>query len=86
MRITIAMFFLIALLFAAMVFSLVVGKYDITAFDALRVFVTRLFDISLANPLPRMHEVIVWDIRAPRLGVAVLSGVATLALMQGGVL
>lgn len=76
MRLSIAMFLLLITLLVAMVFSLVVGKYEITAFDALRVFLTRLFNIPFGNPIPRMHEVIVWDIRAPRLCVAVLSGVA----------
>lgn len=76
-RTAVAFSFLAVLLFGVMVLALVAGKYDITPVETLRVLFNQIFGIDRAGqPIPRMHEVIVWNIRAPRLLIAIVSGVA----------
>ncbi len=65
-------------LLCALGLGLVAGEYRLTAAQAFDVLFLKLFGTTLLTdaPLPKMHEVIVWNIRAPRLLVAALSGVA----------
>lgn len=61
--------------------ALVAGEYDIGALEALNVIGFKLFGLTLPGlgEIPKIHEVIVWKVRAPRLVVAVMSGVALAA-------
>lgn len=69
---------LLAISFIGSLFiALVAGKYAISPTEAVHVLLVKLQNIDVGEAgIPRMHEVIVWNIRAPRLLVAIFSGIA----------
>ena len=67
---------LCAALLSGFVLSLGAGSYDIRFADTAAVLLSKL---GLAGPADRMHELIVWDIRMPRLLLACVTGMAMAA-------
>lgn len=78
MRTILALTILCLALPAAAGVALVAGEYDISSGQAFNVLWFKLTGSSLPGmgEIPKIHEIIVWKVRAPRLVVAVMSGVA----------
>jgi len=66
---------LIALLFSIAI-ALTIGVYEISAFDVYNVIGTHLNPYGNVENLDRLHDVIVWNIRFPRILVSVAVGIA----------
>ena len=75
-RIFVLLFLLLLLLLAAAA-SAVVGAYDVRVTDALRILASHLNPFSAAaGGFGRLQETVVWDLRVPRILLAVLVGMA----------
>lgn len=70
--------FLLVLLSALGLLALLSGDYELSARQAFEVIRLKLFGTS-SVPLTRMHEIIVWRIRLPRIFLAALTGMALAA-------
>lgn len=65
---------LVILVLGAMV-ALTAGSYDITVGNTLRILQANIFG-STAADVEKLHEVIIWKIRSPRVILAAITGVA----------
>ncbi len=63
----IGFFSLVALLFALIVFSIMVGSYDISALEVIKI---------LFGMMDGPAKIVVWDVRLPRIIAAIISGCA----------
>ncbi len=68
-------YFLLILLFITVSVSLMIGSYTVSFVDTLSIVINKLFSFTLSN-YSDTYEVIVWDIRAPRILMAVFTGIA----------
>ncbi len=68
-------YFLLILLFITVSISLMIGSYTVSFVDTLSIVINKLFSLTLSN-YSDTYEVIVWDIRAPRILMAVFTGIA----------
>ncbi|RLF13308.1 MAG: iron ABC transporter permease [Thermoprotei archaeon] len=58
----------------AFFFSLVIGQFDIPPLTVYEIFFTKLFNPLISSPWPPAYEVVVWNIRLPRVLLALLVG------------
>ena len=68
-------YFLLILLFITVSVSLMIGSYMVSFTDTLSIVLNKLFSFTFSN-YSDTYEVIVWDIRAPRILMAVFTGIA----------
>jgi iron complex transport system permease protein len=69
---------LIALLvlFGSLLLAVGIGSVRIAPFDAVRILLSRVPGLSLTPNWNEIHETILWDIRLPRVAMALLVGMA----------
>lgn len=66
---------LIALIVLSITLAVLIGSVDITAKDVYKIVLSKIFNISLEE-IPRAQADIVWELRLPRLIMAVLVGIS----------
>ncbi|MHA1808918.1 MAG: FecCD family ABC transporter permease [Candidatus Heimdallarchaeaceae archaeon] len=57
-------------------FSIFIGRLYIPAGTVLRIIISKIFSLTPENSWPRAYEVIIFEIRLPRIIAAVLGGIA----------
>ncbi len=72
--IIIEILFIILIISGSVVITL--GAYDISIFDVYSVIITHLNPAGNINTIEKLHNIIVWDIRLPRIILAITVGVA----------
>ena len=68
-------YFLLILLFITISISLMIGSYTVSFVDTVSIVLNKLFSFTLSN-YSDTYEVVVWDVRAPRILMAVFTGIA----------
>ncbi len=68
-------YFLLILLFITVSVSLMIGSYTVSFTDTLSIILNKLFSFTFSD-YSDTYEVIVWDIRAPRILMSVFTGIA----------
>ena len=68
-------YFLLFLLFITISVSLMIGSYTVSFVDTISIVLNKLFSFTLSN-YSDTYEVVVWDVRAPRILMAVFTGIA----------
>lgn len=66
---------LIIILFFVSIYSFIAGNYNISAINIFSIIVEKMFNISIIDT-SNMDKVIIWDIRLPRIIMAILAGIA----------
>lgn len=66
---------LIIALVGAIIFALTAGTYDLSLKETFTILGIKIFGGSEEN-LSRLHTVIIWNVRSPRIVLAVFSGIA----------
>ncbi|RLF06996.1 MAG: iron ABC transporter permease [Thermoprotei archaeon] len=60
----------------AFFFSLLIGRYEIPPVTVFQIFISKIFNPMMHSPWPQAYEIVVWEIRLPRILLALLVGAA----------
>ena len=65
---------LFAGILASLILAVLVGSVDITAKDVYSIIINKIFNIPISESITAAQRDIVWELRLPRLVMAVLVG------------